>query len=594
MLHNICMRLLIFLLTLLTLISGCIPTSTREADETVNAKIQQKEENARLLRAIDAHVGSREYSKAREIFENGSFNQEEIEIQSRIKILNAQLELESGKTEEALNLLRKIAEDQIPFTFIIAYHEILARANLENGSYLKAAIEQLKVTKYSNSPDSLENNSLRLWKIIELIPDEKLESLRTDAPELLKSWIELAIINKRYKYETQKLKDAVYGWTQLNEDHYAQLSITEKLIQDSFELAKRPKKIALLLPLTGKLKNPSIAVRDGFLAAWYLDKKKKGEVEIYDANSLNIIEVYQQALDDGADYIVGPLEKEATNHLYENTDGSIKILTLTRRNIEKEMRENKNLFQFGLIAEDEIEQITKIAFNDGHKRALVLTPDTPWGILLAEMFKENWEKLGGEINEHSSYSDNTDDFSSPVKKLLNIDLSEQRAKHLRNKLKIKIHNEVRRRQDSDCIFTAGNIAKNARQLIPQIRFHHADNLPIYSTSHIFTGVADSEKDIDLNGVTFVDIPWILDTKRQLSIIQDQLNKNWSQEKSKYRRFYALGIDAYRIIPELNRLANEKNSIMTGETGDLSIVSDNIIKRNLRKAKFLEGKPVLLN
>ena len=594
MLHNICMRLLIFLLTLLTLISGCIPTSTREADETVNAKIQQKEENARLLRAIDAHVGSREYSKAREIFENGSFNQEEIEIESRIKILNAQLELESGKTEEALNLLRKIAEDQIPFTFIIAYHEILARANLENGNYLKAAIEQLKVTKYSNSPDSLENNSLRLWKIIELIPDEELESLRTDAPELLKSWIELAIINKRYKYETQKLKDAVYGWTQLNEDHYAQLSITEKLIQDSFELAKRPKKIALLLPLTGKLKNPSIAVRDGFLAAWYLDMKKKGEVEIYDANSLNIIEVYQQALDDGADYIVGPLEKEATNHLYENTDGSIKILTLTRRNIEKEMRENKNLFQFGLIAEDEIEQITKIAFNDGHKRALVLTPDTPWGILLAEMFKENWEKLGGEINEHSSYSDNTDDFSSPVKKLLNIDLSEQRVKRLRNKLKIKIHNEVRRRQDSDCIFTAGNIAKNARQLIPQIRFHHADNLPIYSTSHIFTGVADSEKDIDLNGVTFVDIPWILDTKRQLSIIQDQLNKNWSQEKSKYRRFYALGIDAYRIIPELNRLANEKNSIMTGETGDLSIVSDNIIKRNLRKAKFLEGKPVLLN
>ena len=155
------MRLLIFLLTLLTLISGCIPTSTREADETVNAKIQQKEENARLLRAIDAHVGSREYSKAREIFENGSFNQEEIEIESRIKILNAQLELESGKTEEALNLLRKIAEDQIPFTFIIAYHEILARANLENGNYLKAAIEQLKVTKYSNSPDSLENNSLR-------------------------------------------------------------------------------------------------------------------------------------------------------------------------------------------------------------------------------------------------------------------------------------------------------------------------------------------------------------------------------------------------------------------------------------------------
>ncbi len=298
------MRLLIFFLTLLTFISGCIPTSTREADETANAKIQQREENARLLKAIDVHVGSREYSKAREIFENSSFNQEEIEIQSRIKILDAQLELESGNTEVTLSLLKEVIEDQIPFTFMIAYHEILARANLENDNYLKAAIEQLKVTKYSNSPDSLENNSLRMWEIIELIPNEELENLRTASPEQLKSWIELAIINKRYKYETQKLKDAVYGWAQLNENHYAKLSITEKLIQDSFELAKRPKKIALLLPLTGKLKNPSIAVRDGFLAAWYLDKKEKGEIEIYDANSLNIIEVYQQALNDGADYIV--------------------------------------------------------------------------------------------------------------------------------------------------------------------------------------------------------------------------------------------------------------------------------------------------
>ena len=135
---------------------------------------------------------------------------------------------------------------------------------------------------------------------------------------------------------------------------------------------------------------------------------------------------------------------------------------------------------------------------------------------------------------------------------------------------------------------------DARQLIPQIRFHHADNLPIYSTSHIFTGIVDAAKDIDLNDVVFVDMPWILNTERQLSIIQDALNRNWSQEKSQYRRLYALGIDAYNLIPDIYRLNLEENSFFLGETGRLIIGPTNIVERNLRKAKFLEGKPVLLN
>ena len=188
---------------------------------------------------------------------------------------------------------------------------------------------------------------------------------------------------------------------------------------------------------------------------------------------------------------------------------------------------------------------------------------------------------------------NTTDFSSPVKELLNIDKSERRAKDLREKLNIKIHNVTRRRTDVDFIFTVA-APKNARQLIPQIRFHYADNLPIYSTSHIFTGVIDPSKDIDLNNVTFIDMPWILDTERQLSIVQDALNRNWSQEKSQYRRLYALGVDAYNLIPNINRLINEEDGFMLGETGYLTIDSTNIVKRNLRKAKFAEGKPILLN
>ena len=243
--------------------------------------------------------------------------------------------------------------------------------------------------------------------------------------------------------------------------------------------------------------------------------------------------------------------------------------------------------------EDEAMQIAEIAMSDGHKNVLVLASETPLGNRLAETFKEHWIKLGGEISGQTNYIVNTTDFSSPVKELLNIDKSERRAKDLRNKLNIKIHNVERRREDVDFIFTTA-VPNDARQLIPQIRFHHADNLPIYSTSHIYTGIIDSAKDIDLNGVIFIDMPWILDSERQLSIIQVVLNRNWSQEKSKYRRLYALGVDAYNLIPDINRLTQEENSVMLGETGNLTIDSTNIVRRNLRKARFVEGKPLLTN
>lgn len=603
-------------------LSACVTTTSKEADIQLNSEIKEIEENALsliqsgdyseaareylnlsqknekrftfyIIKAIDAFTEGKDYDKAYEILVKNTLNNQDVEVHIRTKILNAYIDLESGRPGKTLNLLNEITEDEIPKSFKIAFHEIYARSNLAHGNYIKAALEQLKLTKYLSSPKIIEDNSRKVWEIFELIPKSELEDLRLVVPDELLSWLELALINQTYKYQPKKLENTIDGWAQRYQNHDAYDSITKELINKSVQLAQRPSKIGLLLPLTGQYKKYAIAVRDGFLAAWYLDRQEKADIEIYNANSSNIIEIYQKALNDGVDYIVGPFEKEATNQLYGNTNASIKILALNRQDLKNDQSGNKNLFQFGLSLEDEAGQVAEIAISDGHKRALVLTPDTLLGDRLADAFVKHWLELGGEVSRHTRFINNTTDFSSPVKELLNIDKSEQRARDLRKKLKIKIHNIERRRQDADFIFIAA-IPKDARQLIPQLRFHYADNLPIYSTSHIFTGIIDSAKDIDLNDVIFIDMPWILDTKRQLSIVQDALNRNWSQEKSEYRRLYALGIDAYNLIPEINRLNHEEDSFMTGETGDLTIVRDNIIKRNLRKAKFIEGKPVLLN
>jgi len=545
------------------------------------------------LKAAAAYVEAGQYTEANFILSETTIPEEDSVQQLRMRILSARLQLEFGQPGNALNLLNEISELEIPQSLQITYYDILARAYLAHGEYIKAASERLRLSNILRAPGEIDQNNRSLWKIFEAIPESELEELRFVAPDELTSWFELASIYQGYRYQPAKLKNAIDGWIQRYPGHPAYSVITPQLISQSSVFVQRPSKIGLLLPLSGKYKKSSTAIRDGFLAAWYLDTQEKSEIKIYDANSLNIIEVYRQAIEDGVDYVVGPLEKEAVNQLADYGELPVQVLALNRQDLKSEQELNKKLMQFALSPEDEAIQIAEAAMSDGHRLALVITPNIPWGDRIANAFKTRWLELGGGILEHTHFESSAKDFATPVKQLLNIDSSEQRGKDLRSKLNIKINTVTRRREDADFIFSAA-VPGDARQLFPQFRFHRAADLPVYSTSHVFTGIVDSAKDADLNGAMFIDMPWILDTSRQLSIIQDALNRNWAQEKSQYRRLYALGIDAYHLIPEMGRLSLEENSVLNGETGDLSIGSNNIVKRQLRRAQFVEGKPSLLN
>ncbi len=610
------MRILILLLFSLSLLTACGPTK-----EPVQQAQADPEENARSLmqsgdyaaaaleyislgetdknksaiyrlKATAAYIEAEDYNEAQKTLSATTVSKSDSLQYIRMKILSARLELEFGQPGRALALLDEITEAEIPQNLKVSYHDIRAKAYLAHGDYLKAVSERIRLSNYLNTPVEKENNNHALWAIFETIPESDIDDLRIAAPEDLRSWFELASLYQTYRYQPARLGNAIDGWIQRYPGHPAYSSIAPELIAKSKQFVNRPGKIGLLLPLSGKYEKSSTAIRDGFIAAWYMDKQEKSEIKIYDANALNITDIYQQAIAEGVDYVVGPLEKEAINQLTNLGELPVQILALNRQDLNKEQTSNK-LIQFGLSPEDEAMQVAETAMSDGHRLALVMSPDNPWGERIAEAFIKRWVELGGGVLERAIFESNSKDFSLPVKSLLNIDSSESRARGLLNKLNIKINSVERRREDADFIFTAA-VPSDARQLFPQIRFYRAADLPVYATSHIFSGIVDESRDNDLNGVMFLDMPWILETSHQLSMIQDALNRNWSQERSQYRRLYALGIDAYRLIPQIGRLSAEKNTFLNGETGDLSITPDNIVKRKLRRAQFVEGKPVLLN
>ena len=563
------------------------------AAEAYLALAENDKENASVyrLKASAALVEAGNYDRAYQVLQETPVDSEDSLQLVRKKILSARLNLEFSQPAQALSELQGISQEAVPLNLRYAYHDIQARAYLKQTEYI-AAIKQ-RITADNHAGLNQQENQRLLWEILRDMPTDILEANRFTADSEMASWLELGSIYHAYRFNPGRLEDAIDGWIQRYPGHPAFASIVPGIKEKSAAFVDQPNKIGLLLPFGNQYKKASFAIRDGILAAWYEDSRQdKSEIQIYDANALNITEVYQQAIADGVEYVIGPLEKEAVQTLQQSNDLSVPVLALNRLDTVNESI-NEKLIQFGLAPEDEATQVADIAKADGYSMALIITPDNSWGQRIADSFQQRWNEIGGTVLEQVYFSSQEKDFATPVKEVLNIDSSEARIQAVRNKLNLKIHSEERRREDAEFIFVAA-VPADARQLLPQVKFFRAGNVPVYSTSHIFSGVYDPTRDTDMNNVLFLDMPWVIDTRHQLSLIQDTLNNNLKQDKSTYRRLYAMGIDAYRLLSELNRLRLEQNRVYSGETGDLQLTEKNIIKRKLRRAQFVEGKPVLLN
>jgi hypothetical protein len=136
-----------------------------------------------------------------------------------------------------------------------------------------------------------------------------------------------------------------------------------------------------------------------------------------------------------------------------------------------------------------------------------------------------------------------------------------------------------RRTDAHFIFLVAR-AQKGRQLGPQLKFFHADGLPIYTTSHIYDSVADSERDKDLGQIRFVDTPWLLERDSQSDLSREKLQRLIPGMRGSYARFYAMGMDAFNLLPRLSPMRHQIGPVLHGKTGNLYLDSNQRIHRQL--------------
>jgi outer membrane PBP1 activator LpoA protein len=314
------------------------------------------------------------------------------------------------------------------------------------------------------------------------------------------------------------------------------------------------------------------------------------DIRFYDSSDPDQVwPLYDQAVADGAELVIGPLQKEAVSQLLRA--GSLSVPVLALNQVPIETAPPYNLFMYALSPEDEARQAAEKIWLDGGRRPSMLTPQGDWGDRITQAFEQRWTELGGETAGVGRYDGASHDYSATITGMLLIDDSKERHRQVQRWLGRSVEFEPRRRDDTDAIFIAARPIQ-AQGLRPQLQFHRAADLPVYATSHAWSGSLTPDQAVDMKGIMLPDVPWLLPEADTTDPAREQIIAELPQSQSAYARLFAMGMDAFRLGPHLNRLQSSRYESLDGSTGNLYMDELNQVHRQLVWV-VLDEKPRVL-
>jgi uncharacterized protein len=410
-------------------------------------------------------------------------------------------------------------------------------------------------------------NTSVTWSKLQHVPLKTLQTTKSNDPTI-NGWIQLAALSKRYSINTHELVPQLIAWRKDFPNHAGNQLFPDNATLENLLNQPHPKKIILLLPLQGQYASSGKSVREGFLSGYYHSlslSQPVSTISFSDTAQTDITSLYQQAVNQGNDRVIGPLLKP---HVQLMTHQNITVPTIALNYTDGSLP--TNLYEFGLSPFDEAQQVAEKARQDGTAKALLIAPNTEWGKNVSKTLISRWQSLGGSIIDTYYYNPQAN-FAEDIPRLLHINTKADQEQMKTDNTKQVL--EQQRRRDFDVIFLLAP-PNTGRVIVPLLRYYYVENTPIYSTSIIYSGVRSPQKDNDLNGVIFCDIPALI--------------KN--TERTHGNRLYFVGRDAYLLSQEINRLTLLPNFPIYGSTGALSLTPERQIYRRLAWAKFQNGQP----
>ena len=514
----------------------------------------------------------------------------------RLALLRARLALEAGDPARAAEFVAEVPDARFTSAFdadeYVRITELRAEIHEAGGEPLAAARERVLLDGLL-PPAARTANRARIWTALTRLDATEIEAARRAAsgePQL-RGWLELARIARDLHPTLEAQQRQVDLWRRRWEDHPAAEALPERLARLPRLIAARPRHVALLLPLSGPLAGPGKAIRDGFVAGQFEAARTGGfapRLTFFDTASLGATAAYLQAVDSGAELVVGPLAKADVDALAGLAARDVPVLAL---NGTTDGSAAPGLVQFALLPEAEGRQLAERLWADGVERVLLLVQAEPWAGRIDAAFRERFETLGGTIVQHQGFA-TTGEVGQAVAAALLVSESEARVRILQRLLGETLEFEPRRRRDVQAVVALAD-PEHGGTLKPALEYYFAGDLPVYASSRIHDPAAPATGgDSPLAGIRFCDMPW-----RLLPLdARVRMETAWPDTSGALSIFHAIGVDAWRLHARLGDLRERIGSgpeVLPGVTGDLRIEEDGTVRRELAWAVMAPTGPVPL-
>ena len=287
-------------------------------------------------------------------------------------------------------------------------------------------------------------------------------------------------------------------------------------------------RIGLLLPLrSDSLRTAAAMVRDGFVAAYEKNRDPGVSLTVIETGDAaqDVLDAYAGTLPD-VDIMVGPLSRSGAAAIARRGAVDKPTIALTPADaVGDNAGAMPQWLSMGLSLEDDARQAAEWAATEQPgETALIVSTSTTWQRRAARAFQAAWQRRGlpAEMFELSAAGGN---------------LSASALAQLQERM---------RSARPGLVFAALDAAQGR-----QLRESIGTDLPMYGTSQLnpYTpqGWAGVDARADMNGVRFIDLPWLLRPDSAASAGYARPAAAPEQARSAdMERLYALGVDAYQV------------------------------------------------
>jgi outer membrane PBP1 activator LpoA protein len=326
-----------------------------------------------------------------------------------------------------------------------------------------------------------------------------------------------------------------------------------------------PRKLAVLLPLTGNLATAASPVRDGLLAGYYGEHRARPQIAFYDTAGTpsGAVEAYRKASADGADYVLGPLGRDEVGMLFQQDALDVPVLALNRG----PQPPSSGNASFALAPEDDGIAAAEYMLSRKARRVLVLQGADEALRRSTTAFRDHLASRGGSVVSTLTIAE------KPVDSIAALQAATQ--------------------QDGgvDAVFIALK-APQARALSPQLLMAGLGDTLRVGTSQLLSGTGKPEQDKALDGIAFPTETWTVQGITGLPSAE-ATGRELMTARGPAAKLFAFGHDAWLLTAYLEKLANDANGKIDGATGTLRLDGFGNVLRTPAWSTFSNGQVVAL-